>query len=278
MARYLLQGRWRRSAGRTLLGTFCLFSTAFPLPILQSKSEPAQILLAQGSGTNRSFYDKARRELGEPYYTIYRVVDRLARANDLDQWPWRVKVEPAYDINAFASETNRLSIATGLIDQLAGDSAAIACVMGHEMAHHVLRHNALKEKDVVNARQRVSGGEENAAQDLLAASRTMEMEADRSGYVYMARAGFDPQGCMRLLDVMARQSSAEFDTTHPAIPRRIEQMRQLIQSRSPATLAAEGKARLRASRPLTYALSHDHNSLRINSRIAGFSQAFPDDL
>jgi len=332
MTGFLSAERSRSLAGRLgVIAPWLLSAAAAALPLLQSARAEAEPLLAQASGSNRAYYDKAKRELGEPYYSMYRIVDRLARANALDQRPWRVKVEPAYDINAFASETNRLSIASGLIDQLAGDSAGLACVMGHEMAHHVHRHIALKLKDVATARQQVIGQAEemarqqmvkeqsrrnwgvltsilqqttgipvpvpirggdspeelerkmnelatNAEQDLLAASRTMEMESDRSGYEYMARAGFDPQGCMRMLEVLARQSGAEFETTHPAIPRRIEQMRQLIQTKPAATLAAEGKARLRASRALTYDLSNDRNSLRINSRIAGSSQPFPDDL
>jgi len=158
-----------------------------------------------------------------------------ARANGLDETPWRVRVNPRYDINAFASETNLLSIYGGLLDQLAGDNAAIACVVGHEMAHHVHRHIAVGQKQEAQAKaavesqqrqiieqqeernrsaqrwgavstllglplpirggdsvdvvkQKLSSVGEGAKEDLLALSRSREMESDRSGYQYMARA------------------------------------------------------------------------------------------
>ena len=222
--------------------------------------------------------------------------------------PWRVRVNPRYDINAFASETNLLSIYGGLLDQLAGDNAAIACVVGHEMAHHVHLHIAVGQKQEAQAKaavesqqrqiieqqeernrsaqrcsalgsllrlplpirggdsedvvkQKLSSVGEGAKEELLALSRSREMESDRSGYQYMARAGFDPQGCLRVLEVLGRGEGAEFDTTHPA-----------------GHLAEEGKARLQNRRPLTYEVSADRQSLRINSRHAGAPAAFPNDL
>ena len=168
MTGFLSAERSRSLAGRLGVIAPWLLSAAAALPLLQSARAEAEPLLAQASGSNRAYYDNAKRELGEPYYSMYRIVDRLARANALDQRPWRVKVESAYDINAFASETNRLSIASGLIDQLAGDSAGLACVMGHEMAHHVHRHIALKLKDAATARQQVIGqAEEMARQQMV---------------------------------------------------------------------------------------------------------------
>jgi predicted Zn-dependent protease len=280
---------------------------------------------APAGGDNKAFFEKAKKDLPGSYYFLYRIVDRVARANGLDETPWRVRINPRYDINAFASETNLLSIYGGLLDQLAGDNAAIACVVGHEMAHHVHRHIAVGQKQeaqakaAVESQQRqiieqqeernrsaarwgavgsllglplpIRGGDsedvvkkklssvgEGAKEELLALSRSREMESDRSGYQYMARAGFDPQGCLRVLEVLGRGEGAEFDTTHPAIPRRVEQMKQLMTDQPAARLAEEGKARLQSRRPLTYEVSADRQSLRINSRHAGAPAAFPNDL
>jgi Zn-dependent protease with chaperone function len=88
----------------------------------------------------QNFYIRAKKELPQEYYTLYRIVDKIARANKLDQLPWRIRTSPVYDINAFASESNLLSIFAGLMDQVAGDHAALACIVGHEMAHHAKRH------------------------------------------------------------------------------------------------------------------------------------------
>jgi len=100
-------------------------------------------------------------------------------------------------------------------------------------------------------------------------SRKQEFEADETGYMFMARAGFEPQGCLRSMEVLSRTSGSEFDPTHPAVPKRNEALKQLT-SRYPASqLAAEGKAKITATQPLSYAPSNDGVSLRINSRFAG---------
>lgn len=220
----------------------------------------ATLAQAQGAATTRNtaFFRQAQKELPGAYYFLYRVVDRLARANDLDKGPWRVVRMPEYDINAYATQVNLIAVYTGLLDVLAGDSDAMACVVGHEMAHHVNRHIPLKNKDVALAKQRLEakkdeviakeqkrqasargwsllGGILGAAtgvnlpitpvapadpeqmqQELLGAakvedhnlsltSQRHEFEADREGLHYLVRAGFDPKGCLRVMDVLGRR-------------------------------------------------------------------------
>ncbi len=85
----------------------------------------------------------------------------------------------------------------------------------------------------------------------------------------MAKAGFELEGCLRVMNVLGRTPGAEFDTSHPAIPKRIEQLKELM-AKYPATqLAEEGRSKISASQPLTYDLSKDGRSLRINSRRGG---------
>ena len=61
------------------------------------------------SANTDAFYNEAREVLGEDYYTLYRIVERLARSNGLDDYPWRVRLNTEYEINAFASELNTLT-------------------------------------------------------------------------------------------------------------------------------------------------------------------------
>ena len=96
-----------------------------------------------------SYYQQVRTDLegslgsiGEDYYTIYRIVERLARANSLDEQPWRIRVSSDDVVNAYASDLNILTFEGGILEQLSGDTAAIACVVGHEMAHHTEGHAA----------------------------------------------------------------------------------------------------------------------------------------
>ena len=106
-------------------------------------------------------------------------------------------------------------------------------------------------------------------QKLAENNRKQEFEADEFGYQYIAKAGFEAEGCIRVMDVLGRTSGAEFDTTHPAIPKRIEQLRSLMNQYPPATLAQEGESLIKSTQPLTYSLSKDGQSLRINSRRGG---------
>ena len=284
-------------------------------------------------------YDRAKKELPENVYAIYRIVDRIARANNLDRTPWRIVEIQEYNVNAFATDINLIALYTGLMDQLAGDASGIACVVGHEIAHHVNRHIAMGESEKATlieqyrkeaeiavtkeaesaqseatgavvggallqgiggifggwgstagnatgsllgaaAQQRLEDGkkrideivakkQQELEQKVAANNRKQEFEADKFGYQYIARAGFDPEGCLRMMEVLGRTPGAEFDTTHPAAPKRLEQLKALMVEYPPKQLAQEGQLRLNTSRPLTYSLSEDGKSLRINSQQGG---------
>ncbi|MGK7932629.1 MAG: M48 family metallopeptidase [Microcystaceae cyanobacterium] len=317
--------------------TALLTATIFqPLTLNSAIAQTKQ----EQSSSSHPTYQQAKKELDEDVYVIYRITERIARANGVDQAPWRVVAVQEYNINAFASDVNKISLYTGLLDQLGGDASAIACVVGHEMAHHTKRHIAMSQAERANAiaefeeeaQRQVQAEAQDAQQDatgaavlgellgglggqfirgwggdaartggavinqagqqrlvdaelrinqiveektqalneqLAANSRKHEFEADEYGYKYMARAGFDPQGCVRMLNVLARTPGAEFDTTHPATPKRIERMKELIQTYPPQKLADQGDLRIRTSEPLTFQLSKDQQSLRINSRHGG---------
>ena len=121
----------------------------------------------------------------------------------------------------------------------------------------------------------VAKKEAELAQRIAAATRIQEYEADQQGYLYAARAGFEPEGCIRAMNVLNQLPGTTRDTSHPAVPKRIEALRALMKKYPPQSLAAEGKSKLAASSPLTYDRSEDGVSLRINSRNGG---SFQDDL
>jgi predicted Zn-dependent protease len=292
-----------------------------------------QPVIAQATPT---IYETAKKELPEDFYVVYRITERIARANSLDKMPWRVVVIDEYNMNAFATDQNLIAIYNGLLDQVEGDPSAIACVVAHEIAHHTEQHIALSEsekramvekfteearievlREAEDARNDATGAAVGgallqgigslfggigstagntvggvlgaAAQQRLAdaevriqkiveskqaaleaeiaeTNRRQEFEADEYGYKYMAKAGFDGDGCLRLMNVMARIPGSDLDTTHPATRRRIEQIQNLMVEHPPEKLADQGQLMLNTSRPLTYSLSRDGNSLRINSQ------------
>ena len=282
----------------------------------------------------KNIYQQAKAELPEDFYALYRIVERIARANKLDEKPWRIVIIPKYNINAFATNVNLIALYDGILNRLAGDASAIACLVGHEMAHHTKRHIALTpvekaaliEKIEQEAKQealtkkqnaqaqatamsiggsvaRIFGGragrlggavlgnasrqrskaaqqrideivaqkKEELEQTLAEEGRKREFEADEVGYLYSAKAGFEAEGCLRAMKVLGQTPSAEFDTTHPAVPKRIEALKDLMLKYPATYLAEEGKAIISATKPLTYDLSKDGASLRVNSSRSGSS-------
>ncbi|WP_088893964.1 M48 family metalloprotease [Leptolyngbya ohadii] len=156
----------RKIAGLSALGMLALTVTA-PIAQAQSSSPPAP--------AESSSYDRAQAELPGDMYVLYRIVERMARANGLDDSPWRVEIVPTYDNYAFATQPNRVAVHRGLLDQLAGDPAAIACVVAHEMGHSVKQHIALGEEARAVQQAQLA---EQLSQQMVAQSQQMTRRAN----------------------------------------------------------------------------------------------------
>ena len=155
--------------------------------------------------------------------------------------------------NAFALPGGKVGIHTGLF-QITKDDAGLAAVIGHEVAHVVARHSGerLSQNAVAGAVVAGAGyalnreGRDGAfptaalgAGALLATrsfSRNQELEADRMGAIFMARAGYDPR---QSVDLWRRfgawrnansqgGSTPQFLSTHPLDEKRIENLQQYM--------------------------------------------------
>jgi beta-barrel assembly-enhancing protease len=308
--------------------------------------DPVILMAQQASPGTNPIYEEAKANLPESYYILYRVAERIARANALDNTPWRMVIPSDYNVNAFATDTNLVAVYAGLLDVLYGDPNALAFVVGHEMGHHIRNHIPVAQAEQQQILQRlrseaveeVTAEEEDVRADLqrieigqwiaggtgtLAASMIRgqtggiggflgrivsdvlqresqrrvqraleridqiyaqkqaqqekewtelnhrhEFEADESGYLYMAQAGFDPDGCLTALNILNRQLGSQMSSgTHPAIPERTAKLNELLAKYPPASLVAQGKSVLASNpQPLTYDRSLDDQSLRVNSR------------
>ncbi|MEC4803274.1 MAG: M48 family metallopeptidase [Jaaginema sp. PMC 1079.18] len=235
-----------------------------------------------------NIYDQAKAELPDDLYVLYRIVERIARANNLDEHPWRVILANDDEINAYASEANLIVMHFGLLDQTAGDASALACVVAHEMAHHTHQHAAIWTSQVEELREEMQlhDSEENYeefAEKSAEFRRGQELEADAWGYRYAATAGFDTSGCLRGFDVLSRLPEALVESsTHPAVPKRIETLEALMSEQPPENLAGKGELQLRTTEPLTYNMLEGDRWLRINSKRGGsfvddFERLFPDE-
>jgi predicted Zn-dependent protease len=194
---------------------------------------------------------------------------RIARVAKLPNARWEfVLFDDPKQPNAFALPGGKVGIYTGILP-ITKDDAGLATVIGHEVAHAAARHGA--ERMSQGLAVQVGGGILSAAlgasgyggatQDLamqaygvgaqlgvmLPYSRTQELEADRIGLLYMARAGFDPREAIafwqRFQAYKAKSGgrTPEFLSTHPLDDNRIAQLQKFL----PQALAEYERAKAR---------------------------------
>jgi len=180
---------------------------------------------------------------------VKRVASRLASATgqagaDFD---WRVSLIQSPQVNAFCLPGGKIVVYTGILP-VAQNDAALATVLGHEMAHATSRHGsqrvlqqnlaqtaltgvAISLSDMDYGKQRAVMGALGAGAQfgvLMPFSRKDESEADAIGLHYMARAGYDPQESIRfwhrMENVGGGQQPPEFLSSHPSHGTRIQQL------------------------------------------------------
>lgn len=164
-----------------------------------------------------------------------------------DAFQWEVGVIDSPQVNAFCLPGGKIAVYTGIIP-VARNEHALAAIMGHEIAHALLRHGAerMAQQKLVQIGQlaaSVSIGEMEPRQQqmVLAAlgagaryglvlpfSRDHESEADRVGLLLAAAACYDPREAIGLWQRMGEASGGgaplEFMSTHPSSGTRIQRL------------------------------------------------------
>jgi predicted Zn-dependent protease len=167
-------------------------------------------------------------------------------STDWGAFDWDVSVIESDQVNAFCLPGGKIAVYTGIIP-VAKNSDGLAAVMGHEIAHALLRHGGermaqQKLVQIGTMAASMSVGEMDPQQQrmvmaaigagaqygvLLPFSRDHESEADKVGLLLAAAACFNPQEAPRLWERMAQlgsQKPPEFMSTHPAEATRIQQL------------------------------------------------------
>jgi predicted Zn-dependent protease len=196
---------------------------------------------ALGADAYHQVLSKAKVDHDPQINAIVRDVgERIARVADRPDYKWEFTVIDAPDtVNAFALPGGKVAVYTGLLP-VAQDSAGLAAVLGHEIAHAIARHGAERMSQAMGAEAVGTvlavglGGSNpqtaNAVMQLyglgaqvgvlLPWSRTQESEADHIGLILMAKAGYDPQAALALWQRMEKiegkgSQPPEFLSTHP---------------------------------------------------------------
>lgn len=224
-----------------------------------------ETLRAQAGQLYRQELAKHPRSTNAEYVALVeRVGRRIAQAAETPpeglwraprfQWEFNVIDEPGV-VNAYCLPGGKIAVYTGLFP-VSLDEDGLAIVIGHEVAHALMRHHGeqLADRLAVGTATTVGGaiagaiigGRNNRAAGaaagaglaiagnvlLLSFSRTQESEADRVGLILAAHAGYDPRAAVGLWQRM-RDSSRnrggrppEFLSTHPAEDTRIAEIRR----------------------------------------------------
>lgn len=179
----------------------------------------------------------------------------LARQTGRNDINWRFGVINSSNVNAFAAPDGYVFVTKGLLREL-GNESELAGVMAHEMAHVIQRHYliAMRKKDTSGAllnlaatQAKASSSGRNAelvAEPLTNLAQNMyssgldkgdEYDADRLGIVYATRAGYDPYGLPRVINLYASKAgSSGFEllfSTHPSPQDRLQQLDKVMGER-----------------------------------------------
>ncbi|MEN1924868.1 M48 family metallopeptidase [Luteimonas sp. MJ293] len=162
-----------------------------------------------------------------------------------ESFEWEVNVIDSDQANAFALPGGKMAVYTGLVP-VAGTEDALAVVMGHEIAHALLRHGAQRMaqqrlSQIGQAAGAFSGMDPQQQQMVMAAmgygyllpyARKHETEADEVGLMLAAAACFDPHESVPLWERMGQasggQAPPEFASTHPNPGTRIANLQALM--------------------------------------------------
>lgn len=183
---------------------------------------------------------------------VKRVASRLAAATGQAgaDFQWQVSLIRDDQVNAFCLPGGKIVVYTGILP-VAQNEAALATVLGHEMAHATSRHGSQRVfeqnlaqtamagvagtlSDMDYDKQRAILGALGAGAQygvLMPFGRKQESEADEIGLTYMARAGYDPQESIRFWQRMEGATGSqppEFLSTHPSHGTRIQQLQALM--------------------------------------------------
>ncbi|MHC9085876.1 M48 family metallopeptidase [Luteimonas sp. RIT-PG2_3] len=158
---------------------------------------------------------------------------------------WDVNVIQSDQANAFCLPGGKMAVYTGLVP-VAQNQDAMAVVMGHEIAHALLRHGAqrMAQQKLTQVGQMagaMSGMDPQQQQMVMAAmgygyllpyARKHETEADVVGLMLAAAACFNPEESVPLWERMSAasggQAPPEFSSTHPNPGTRIQNLQSLM--------------------------------------------------
>ncbi|WP_239923655.1 M48 family metalloprotease [Agaribacterium haliotis] len=226
------------------------------------KSELSLVSAQQEVSIGEQHYLASQQQQGgvytvDPELNLYvqGVGKKLAAVSDRKELPYEFVVLNSDVPNAWALPGGKIAINRGLLIQL-DDEAQLAAVMGHEIVHAAARHGAQKmtQQQVLGAGAAAVGiaaaSSDSDYAGLIAAGamggaqlyqahygRSQELESDKYGMKYMAKAGYEPQAAVELQQTFVKlsqgQKSDMFSSllaSHPPSEERVAKNKQMAKT------------------------------------------------
>ncbi|MDQ6736273.1 MAG: M48 family metallopeptidase [Gemmatimonadota bacterium] len=185
--------------------------------------------------------------------------DSIAHVTSRRDLDWHFFVVNSPEVNAFAVPGGYVYVNRGLIDR-ATRMDELAGVLGHEIGHVIRRHTIKQMQQQQGANigitlaciltsicnNQATGTAINAGAGALFAkfSRTDEAQADEEGFKNVVRAGISPEGLVTMFQKLIDERKSTpgavdgWFATHPLEEERIADVQRLINTLTPAQLAA----------------------------------------
>jgi predicted Zn-dependent protease len=152
---------------------------------------------------------------------VQRVGEKVAKVSERPELDWKFTIVDTDDVNAFATQGGYVYISRGILPYMQNE-AQLAAVLGHEIGHITARHlQAQKKKSTMaglaSAATAIFTGVPALADltNLAGAAiisgygRDAELEADRLGAGYIAKAGYNPNAMIEVLSTLKDQDLFE---------------------------------------------------------------------
>lgn len=196
-----------------------------------------------------AYFDEVKAEgplvtSGPELTMVRRVMARLVAVSDDPGYEWEVVlIDNPETVNAFALPGGKMAVYTGILP-VTGTETGLAVVMGHEIGHVIAQHGTSRMTRELGFSVVLDwlGSEYGEDKAKLASAvkqygvslpfgRGDEMDADHTGLIYMARAGYDPREAAAFWQRMEDATGGgppEWLSTHPSHGSRIGQMEELM--------------------------------------------------